>query len=301
MSKVSVIIPNYNHAQFLPKRIESVINQTYGDIEVIILDDCSTDNSQEIIEKYAANDNRIVKHYNTVNTGSPFKQWKKGINLAKGEFVWIAESDDYADVTLLGKLIAAMQQNPDAGVAYCQSNFVNANGVVVGNHLENLSVLHPTMWQSDFCMDGNEVLARFMPIINVIPNVGAALFRRNLVKKIHWDNLFHYKLGGDRYFWIQVLNKEKLCFVAQSLNFFRVHPDTQRNQYLHSITYLNEVKDNIKTICSLVKVSRVSKTKAIRQWLRYFRNSTQNQSKGKLMHYVKSFFIFTSLVTIYLK
>ena len=95
--KVSVIIPNYNHAKFLKQRIDTVINQTYRDFEIIIIDDCSTDNSREIIEEYASRYHFISGYFNTSNSGSPFTQWDSGVNKAKGEFIWIAESDDFAE------------------------------------------------------------------------------------------------------------------------------------------------------------------------------------------------------------
>src|SRR5476649_961009 len=100
---VSVIIPNYNHEPYLEQRINSVLNQTYKNIEVIILDDNSTDSSRQVIERYRADTQ--IKHivYNHTNSGSPFIQWKKGIDLAKGKYIWMAESDDYSDLTFLEK------------------------------------------------------------------------------------------------------------------------------------------------------------------------------------------------------
>ena len=97
MPQVSVIVPNYNHASYLRQRIESIINQTYQDFELIILDDCSTDHSKEIIESYRNHPrvNQIV--YNTENSGSTFKQWNKGVELAEGECIWFAESDDWCE------------------------------------------------------------------------------------------------------------------------------------------------------------------------------------------------------------
>ena len=93
---VSVIIPNYNHAVYLDERIKSVLNQTYQNFELIILDDCSPDNgaSMAIIEKYRNNPHISHIVYNDVNSGSTFKQWHKGLELAKGDLIWIAESDD---------------------------------------------------------------------------------------------------------------------------------------------------------------------------------------------------------------
>src|SRR5437868_456309 len=91
---VSVVVPNYNHARFLRKRIDSVLGQTYQDFELILMDDCSTDESRSIIEEYAR-EARIRIELNEENSGSTFKQWNKGVRLARGEYVWIAESDDY--------------------------------------------------------------------------------------------------------------------------------------------------------------------------------------------------------------
>ncbi|HVB58282.1 MAG TPA: glycosyltransferase family 2 protein, partial [Candidatus Acidoferrales bacterium] len=100
MPTVSVIVPNYNHARFLRKRIDSVLQQTFQDFELILLDDCSTDDSRSILSSYAG-DPRIRIEFNDANSGSTFKQWNKGVRLARGKYVWIAESDDYAGEKLL--------------------------------------------------------------------------------------------------------------------------------------------------------------------------------------------------------
>ncbi|MDR1783951.1 MAG: glycosyltransferase, partial [Dysgonamonadaceae bacterium] len=95
--KVSVILPNYNHARFLEQRIQSIVDQTFQEFELIILDDCSTDDSRGIIENYRDNPKVSQIIYNEQNSGSTFKQWIKGINAAKGEYIWLAESDDWAE------------------------------------------------------------------------------------------------------------------------------------------------------------------------------------------------------------
>jgi glycosyltransferase involved in cell wall biosynthesis len=101
MPKVSVIVPNYNHSQFLSERLDSIINQTYKDFELIILDDASTDNSIDVINQYLNKYPELIRFQpSTNNSGSPFVQWDNGIKLAKGEFVWIAESDDVAPTKL---------------------------------------------------------------------------------------------------------------------------------------------------------------------------------------------------------
>ena len=94
MPKVSIIIPNYNHATFLERRIEGVLNQSYKDWELIILDDASTDDSRSIIERFAQKHPPIQTVFNQKNSGGPFPQWNRGAEMAKGDYLWFAESDD---------------------------------------------------------------------------------------------------------------------------------------------------------------------------------------------------------------
>ena len=131
MPKVSVIIPNYNHAPYLKRRIDSVLNQTYTDFEVILLDDCSTDESREVLLMYQ--DHPKVSHVviNRENSGSPFKQWHRGFELAKGEYIWIAESDEWCEPTLLETLVEPMLRDEFIVLRYCQSLLASERGKVI--------------------------------------------------------------------------------------------------------------------------------------------------------------------------
>jgi glycosyltransferase involved in cell wall biosynthesis len=81
--KVSIIVPNYNHARFLRQGLDSILHQTFQDFELILLDDCSMDNSRAILAEYRW-DPRIQMQFNEENSGSTFKQWNKGVKLARG-------------------------------------------------------------------------------------------------------------------------------------------------------------------------------------------------------------------------
>ncbi|MDD4748116.1 MAG: glycosyltransferase family 2 protein [Salinivirgaceae bacterium] len=277
--KVSVIIPNYNHAAYLPQRIESVLNQTITGTEIIILDDCSTDSSREIIMKYARNESRIITCFNDENSESPFKQWKKGIDMAKGELIWIAESDDFADKVLLEKLVSILDKNQKVGVAYCQSNFVDEKGNVFGNHLENLKQLDSQLWETDFCIEGRTVLSEFMPIINIIPNASAALFRKSLLTDMNWGKLNSFTLAGDRYFWIHLLRNSFLGFVSGSYNNFRFSNTTVRSRTDKTVRYLKEIRTLYVLLLSQVPISWRVKRIAIRQWIRHFIKSIKSRDK----------------------
>ena len=106
--KISVVIPNYNYAKFLNQRLVSILKQRVYIHEILILDDCSTDQSQELIDQFVELLNpyiNIQKIYNSKNSGSPFKQWEKGFDLASGDYVWICEADDYCNEHLLFTLV----------------------------------------------------------------------------------------------------------------------------------------------------------------------------------------------------
>src|SRR5262249_38084246 len=79
-SLVSVILPNYNHKEYLPERLHSIATQTYRNMEIILLDDASNDNSQAILRKFSTDDSRARFIPNTQNSGSTFKQWRKGLS-----------------------------------------------------------------------------------------------------------------------------------------------------------------------------------------------------------------------------
>src|SRR5947208_15578803 len=122
---LSVIIPNYNHGVFLKERIESVINQTERAIEIIILDDNSKNNSQEIIKEFAARDKRIKFEFNLKNSGSVFQQWQKGISQASHDLIWIAESDDSCDNNFLSAIIPYFRKDKKIVLAFADSYIID--------------------------------------------------------------------------------------------------------------------------------------------------------------------------------
>ncbi len=160
MPTVSVIIPNYNHARYLRKRIDSVLGQTYQDFEVILLDDCSTDNSREILASYSG-DRRVTVEFNMENSGSVFKQWNKGVRMARGRYIWIAESDDYADTGFLAQMVSILDGQREVTLAYCRSRTVGEDDQHFGFADSNFDRLDPNHWATDFIVDGLEECRRF--------------------------------------------------------------------------------------------------------------------------------------------
>src|SRR5207244_11579699 len=114
MPKVTVVIPSYNHGRFLAARLDSVLNQTYRDFEVLFLDDASTDDSLDVFARYRDRA-QVRSTVNKVNGGSVFRQWNRGVRAARGAYVWLAESDDVAEPTFLETLVPLLDDRPNVG------------------------------------------------------------------------------------------------------------------------------------------------------------------------------------------
>lgn len=222
--KISIVVPNYNHAAYLEERLESIFNQTFEDYEVILLDDSSTDNSAEILKKYACHPKVTHCIINEENSGGTFIQWNKGIELAKGEFIWIAETDDYCEFDFLERMLAFYGQNREVSLLYSQSHRVNSQGRITGNWVTHTSNFHPNIFDKDFVMEGNLFIEKYLIHKNVIPNVSAVLFKRTELERIFPLRFYPYmKYNADWFYYVQLLCNTQVGYVSDSLNYFRYH------------------------------------------------------------------------------
>jgi hypothetical protein len=224
--KVSVIVPNYNHARFLRQRLDSIMGQTFQDFELILLDDCSIDDSQSILSKYA-DDPRVRLEFNAVNSGSTFKQWNKGVELARGEFVWIAESDDYADKRLLERLVPMLDAEPSSVLAYCRSWRVLADGQTSGFLDSDYTKVETPRWAEDFWADGREECQNYLVQRNTIPNASAVLFRKEVYVRVGGADE-SLVFCGDWKLWAAMALTGRIGYLGEPLNYFRFHDTSVR-------------------------------------------------------------------------
>lgn len=277
MSFVSVIIPNYNHAPFLKERIDSVLQQTYTDFEVIILDDCSTDNSKEIIETYRKHPKVVQIKYNKVNSGSTFKQWEKGINLARGEWIWIAESDDRAESEFLEHLLDdTISEN--CGLRYSGSTLID------DQNIQQSSALAPqTIQLENNEISGEAFIRHYLVKDNCIPNASAVLFRKKLVTDDVFQKMSSLKLNGDWMFWVSIATQTIVFYLPEALNHFRIHGQTVRKKeaekalleylsiadYLHKLGYKKAVADRLRFIYHHRKLQNIEKRTILGYFLKH--------------------------------
>jgi glycosyltransferase involved in cell wall biosynthesis len=228
MPTVSIVVPNYNYARFLDQRLGSIERQTYKDFEVILLDDASTDESVLTLEKFARRNSwRLI--INQSNSGSPFKQWNKGLRLTTGKYVWIAEADDFADERFLEILVDRLDQNPRCGLAYTGSTRVDADGKRLARVLPKIYDVDRNRWRHDFIANGREECFRVLLRENTIQNASAVLFRRELYDVVGGVDE-ELSLNADWKFWASLLFNSDVAFVAEPLNSFRFHRNTVRSR-----------------------------------------------------------------------
>jgi glycosyltransferase involved in cell wall biosynthesis len=232
MPIVSVVVPNYNHARYLQQRVESILAQTYHDFEIILLDDASSDDSREVLLRYA-DDKRVRIEFNEKNSGSPFKQWNKGVRLARGKYVWIAESDDYADAKLLETVVAMLEGDEGVAYAYCRSLRVTSSGRIGGPADWYLDEVDPKRWNLDFSMNGPDFCRKYLTRSPVVCNASAAVFRKAAYEAAGGADE-SLRLCGDWKLWAALALNGDVAFVNRTLNYFRFHESTVRTKTVNN-------------------------------------------------------------------
>lgn len=269
---VSVIVPNYCHAKYLDQRIQSILAQTYQEFELIILDDHSMDEgaSREVIEKYRGNKHLSEIVYNEENSGSPFKQWGKGISLAKGELIWIAESDDFCEPWLLERLVKEFDRDDQLTLAYSLSQTVDSSGEIIPlARFTPLGVLR---------YPGDKYVKRYLTTSNHCCNASACLFKKEAY--FHTDGLFlTYRAGGDMLFWIEIARQGNVAIVCERINYFRQHNNKVTGKSVRQGVNLMEYRKTVDYLQENFKLSRFRKW-IIFEYAAYLIRTTEFENTG---------------------
>ena len=223
---ISVSIPNYNYARFLYQRLYSILSQKYKINELIILDDCSSDNSRAMIDEIEEKLSpyiKIQKIYNKKNSGSTFKQWKKSLEIMTSDYLWIAEADDYCKRNMVPSLMKYIEKDSEIQLAYVDTAFINTYGDIIMPTIKpEIDIMQTGHWDSDFINDGKEEIENYAFLNCTIANVSSVIFKRDDYTDI-FNELVNYKQVGDYLFYLYVMEKGKIAFVNKPLNFYRVH------------------------------------------------------------------------------
>lgn len=266
MPKFSIIIPSYNHAQFLSLRIESILNQTYQNFEIILIDDCSTDNSQTIIKRYQHHPKISKAIINKKNSGSPFGLWQMGIDLAQGDWIWIAESDDIAEPDFLEEAVRAIQTYPLLDIFYSDSFILDESGMM---DIEKFSdrknrAFKTIKWNSSYYKKGIDEVNECLKFDCTINNMSSAVLKKSLAaEKVEQVSEFYFH--GDWFFLLKATLSANIYYCNKPLNHYRIYEKSHSS----GITLVKSRYECFKVLSVLYYNESVTEKKKLLDYFTY--------------------------------
>ena len=253
---VSIVVASYNHADYLKQRMDSLIAQTYPNIEIIVIDDHSTDNSLEVLKLYESfpKVNLIVREEN----GGWVTVSNQGVELSSGEFVIFANCDDACDPHMIESLVSAIQKHPKAGISYCRSIMIDAENNIIGDDYYYREKAFKIRCLFDTLITRKE-MRLFLLYSCVIPNLSAALIRKECLSEV--GVLSHdYKVCSDWDLFFRISARFDVAYVSESLNKFRQHNTTIRASIKERIV----IDEYLRLLLSQIKKTDISPLKKTR-------------------------------------
>ena len=222
MPKVSVMLPSYNHAQWIGDSIESVLNQTVKDIELVIVDDGSSDNSAEVIKKYAEQDDRIRYEIFEENKGA-VHALRRCLELCTSDYLALTSSDDIWYEDKLEKQIPLLDNDPELGAVFGLATHVNpaAEPVKISNDVFQKSLGPKTKaeWMRFYFSDGNCICHH------------SILIRKKCYEEVGFYNPI-YRVLPDMEMWVRLFHAYPVRVLAEDLIKFRRHDYNESGRYI---------------------------------------------------------------------
>ena len=227
-SKVSVIMPVYNGERYIREAIKSILNQTYKNFELLIIDDCGQDKSMDIVRAYAKIDDRIRIIYNRSNKGIAYSR-NVGLDVCDGEYIAIMDDDDYAFNYRLSKQVEFLDNNPQYDVVGGKAKWIDGEGRVINPEI-------------DLLKDEKKIKTMFL-FFNIFNN-SEVMFRKEIVDKYN----IRYEDGllgmEDFKFWIRVSKISAISNIDDLILLHRMTPNNETNRVM------NEKQDERKELFS---------------------------------------------------
>lgn len=214
LPKVSILIPTFNRANYLRMAINSAIEQTYPNIEIIVLDDCSADETINMSKEYRNKKNlKFIR--NEKNIGF-IANWNKGIKLSSGEYIKIIGDDDLLDENCIAEEVKILNKNPDVGIVCCNYFVIDENSVIVQNNTNNSYRL----FHVDTKENGKDFIINYLLQKRVVGWPTAILFRRKDVEKV---GFFDVNIGSsaDIDMWCRILYSSNFYYLDKLLAYCR--------------------------------------------------------------------------------
>ena len=217
--KVSVVIPNYNYARYLKERLRSVLGQTMRDLEVLYIDDASTDDSNEVAGDFARNDPRMSLCHRATNSGGPYWTWNEAAKRARGDWLWFAGADDTASANFLEELLALAGRHPEAGIVRSDYLRMDADSRVVGR----ASADRVRRWKDGADYYGSGPAEIGYAALSPYGTASSLLVRRDVFEACGGFDT-RIPLSADTLFYVRAVAMSGMAYCARPLSAYRDHP-----------------------------------------------------------------------------
>lgn len=257
MTKVSIIITSYNYEKYIGTAIESIINQTYKDWELIIVDDGSKDNSVNIIEEYCKKYNNINLYIQPENKGL-IESIKLALEKANGEYVIFLESDDYLSNNYISEKLNIFSQYPNVGfianLVQTVDNLPSKKTSIFLKKIEQYWRKHPT----------SHNVSDIMHLFNCVPTFSCVMLKKYLLYECNFCSPLPAFL--DWWLWAQIAVKTDFYCIPQKLTYWRIHSNSYMNKsQKENLKYITQIVDFYKNLDNILP-----KIKSLRNKIYYF-------------------------------
>ena len=212
MTKVSICIPTYNTGKYLSFAVESALSQSFKDIEVIVCDNASTDDTQDLLSKYR--DERLKVFRNDSNIGM-IRNFNRCVELASGKYIKFLEADDILETDCVVKMVNIAEQYPNVGIISCGRKLIDSAGNVIGEHKKEKTEV----------VKGSVIVSRIRRMGNEMATPTDVMVLRSLLSR---TGLFDVGFGNylnEWDLWMRCAEISDVGFIAGSLTRVRRHPE----------------------------------------------------------------------------
>ncbi|MEM1172775.1 MAG: glycosyltransferase [Cyanobacteria bacterium P01_H01_bin.35] len=242
--KVTISLPTYNSGEFLPQAIDSILEQTFTDFELIISDDCSTDNTPEIISSYLQKDSRIKYLQNSQNLGL-FPNWNRCLESASGEYITVFAQDDVMLPKNLEQKVKILDKYQNVGLV--------TSSIMVVDGENNYLNWDWANYAEDRLVNGEEWVRKNLGEANPIccPFV---LIRRQVLEKVGRKFNDNYAFAADLELWLRIALIADLYFVKEILGYYRWHEGNKT----HNFDDFYQVEEHLQICSNLIDTLNLS-------------------------------------------
>ncbi|WAC28118.1 glycosyltransferase [Ancylobacter sp. SL191] len=240
--RVSVLVPTYNSAKYLEPRLSSIANQTFKDVEIVLRDDASKDETVPMLEAFAREHPLARVLRAETNSGSVFRAWSEVIKTATGDLLWIAEADDVCEPDFLAKIVPTFAAS-GIRLAHGRSIPMNAQGEIVGDYATAyLDSIAPGRWKASFDIPARLEVNAALGRGNCIPNASGVVVRRGSARRAAAVAV-DFRLAGDWAFYLAAIHGGRIAYVHEAVNYHRRHDETVTHRIEGTHLYFQELAD----------------------------------------------------------